>query len=66
MICGFPNWQKVVSYIKQSAELLRQKTSESANNALEIITEAISISRHSEKLVEMAAEALFLVYTEFH
>ncbi|KAI3514412.1 hypothetical protein L1887_12793 [Cichorium endivia] len=59
---GLHNAEKVVSYIKQSAELLRQKTSESAKNALEIITEAISISRHSEKLVEMAAEALFLLH----
>ncbi|KAL7586118.1 hypothetical protein Lser_V15G38712 [Lactuca serriola] len=58
---GLHKAEKVVSYIKQSAELLQQKTCESATNALEIIMEALSISCYSEKLLEMTAEAHFLL-----
>ncbi|KAI3782644.1 hypothetical protein L2E82_12697 [Cichorium intybus] len=59
---GLHKAEKVAAYIKQSSELLGQKTSESATNALEIIMEAMSISRNSDKLVEMAAMALFLLH----
>jgi len=48
--------------MNQSAELLQKKTLESATKALEVITDALSISRYSEKLLEMKGEALFMVY----
>lgn len=58
---GLQNAQKVVNYVNQSAELLQQKTLESATNALEVITKALSISIYSEKLLEMKGEALFML-----
>lgn len=45
----------------RSAKLLEQKTSEAASDALEIIVDALSISSYSEKLLEMKAEALYMV-----
>lgn len=53
--------QKVAEYIRRSSELLEQKTDDAALSALDLIAEAISISVYSEKLLEMKAEALFLV-----
>ncbi|KAI7755133.1 hypothetical protein M8C21_026003, partial [Ambrosia artemisiifolia] len=53
--------QKVVNYLKQSAELLQHKTYESATTALGIISEALSISCYSEKLLNMKGEALFVL-----
>ncbi|KVI12103.1 DnaJ domain-containing protein, partial [Cynara cardunculus var. scolymus] len=58
---GLQNAEKVVNYVNQSAELLEQKTLESATKALEVITEALSISCYSEKLLEMKGEALFML-----
>ncbi|KAL4571735.1 hypothetical protein LXL04_018500 [Taraxacum kok-saghyz] len=58
---GLQNAQKVVSCIKQSAELLQQKTSESAMKALDIIMEVSLLSSYSEKLLEMKVEAFFLL-----
>nr|XP_043622481.1 dnaJ homolog subfamily C member 7 homolog [Erigeron canadensis] len=59
---GLQNAEKVVSYINRSAELLKDKTIDSATNALEVITEALSISCYSEKLLEMKGEALFMLH----
>lgn len=47
--------------MKQSAELLKQRTTDAAVTALEKIAEGLSISSYSEKLLEMKAEALFMV-----
>lgn len=53
--------QKVTEYINCSGKLLEQKTSEAASSALERINEALSISSSSEKLLEMKADALYMV-----
>nr|XP_043620179.1 dnaJ homolog subfamily C member 7-like [Erigeron canadensis] len=59
---GLQNAEKVSRYINQSAELLKNKTVDSAANALEVITKALSISYYSEKLLEMKGEALFMLH----
>ncbi|KAI3801302.1 hypothetical protein L1987_29406 [Smallanthus sonchifolius] len=59
---GLQNAEKVVSYIKEVAELLQLKTFESATTALELVKEALSISPYSEKLFEMKGEALFMLH----
>nr|GEX28782.1 hypothetical protein [Tanacetum cinerariifolium] len=56
---GLQKAQKVTDCLKLSAELLQQKTYESATKALGIIAEALSISCYSEKLFNMKGEALF-------
>lgn len=53
--------QKVVEYTNRSAKLLDQRTTDAALTALEIISEAMSVSLYSETLLEMKAEALCLV-----
>lgn len=53
--------QKVAECMKQSAELLKQRTTDAAVTALEKIAEGLSISSYSEKLLEMKAEALFML-----
>ncbi|XP_071720787.1 uncharacterized protein [Rutidosis leptorrhynchoides] len=58
---GLQNVEKVVSCINQSDDLLQQKSIESATKALEVITEALSISRYSERLLEMKGEVLFML-----
>lgn len=51
--------------MNRSAEILQKKTSSDVENALEFIAEALTISPCSEKLLEMKAEALFLVCASF-
>ncbi|KAK1577810.1 hypothetical protein Q3G72_025060 [Acer saccharum] len=58
---GLQKAQKVAECTNRSAELLGQKTLEAASDALEIITEALSTSSRSEKLLEMKAEAMCLL-----
>ncbi|KAI3514411.1 hypothetical protein L1887_12792 [Cichorium endivia] len=58
---GLQKAQKVSDYLKLCAELLEQKTNESANNALGTITDALSISCYSEKLLNMKGEALLVL-----
>ncbi|GAB2295567.1 hypothetical protein Dimus_029728 [Dionaea muscipula] len=58
---GLQNGQKVMDYINRSAEFIRQRTSEAATDALELIVEALVISPYSEKLLEMKAQALCLL-----
>lgn len=53
--------QKVSECMNHSAEMLQRKTSSDVFSALEFIAEALTISPCSEKLLEMKAEALFLV-----
>lgn len=54
-------WQKVAKCTNRSTELLEQRTFDAALSALEIIDESLSISLYSEKLLEMKAEALYMV-----
>ena len=54
-------FQKVADCTDQSAKLLEQKNPDAALSALEIISEALSISPYSEKLLKMKVEALIMV-----
>ncbi|XP_076890050.1 uncharacterized protein LOC143541009 [Bidens hawaiensis] len=58
---GLQKAQKVANHLKQSAELLQQKTYESATTALEIISDALSVSCYSEKLLNLKGEALLVL-----
>ncbi|KAI7980301.1 hypothetical protein LOK49_Contig169G00006 [Camellia lanceoleosa] len=58
---GLQNAQKVAERMNQCAELLRQRTSNTAISALEIISQVLSISSYSEKLLEMKGEALLML-----
>lgn len=58
---GLQKAQKVSDSIYHSAELLQRRTSSDAERALEHINEALMISMHSEKLLEMKAEALLML-----
>lgn len=49
-----------------AAELLKERVSDAAGTALELISKALSISLYSEKLLEMKAEALCLVIYFFN
>lgn len=49
--------------ISLSTKMLEEKTSDAATRALEMLSEAISISKFSEKLLEMKAQALHMVCT---
>ncbi|XP_031115831.1 uncharacterized protein LOC116019679 [Ipomoea triloba] len=55
---GLQKAEKVAENLRQSAELLQQKTFDAARSALEIIAKALSISCYSEKLLEMKGEGL--------
>lgn len=54
--------QKVTECIKQSAELLQRKTSSDAECALSLITEALTTSAYSKKLLEVKVDALLVVF----
>ncbi|KAF5737668.1 hypothetical protein HS088_TW13G00556 [Tripterygium wilfordii] len=58
---GLQKAQKVAEFTDRAAELLKQRTSDAAATALDIISEALSISQYSEKLLEMKAESLCLL-----
>lgn len=53
----------MVECINNAAELLKKRTSDAAGTALELLTSALSISSYSEKLLQMKAEALCLVFS---
>lgn len=53
--------QRVDELTKHSAILLEEKSSNATSSALDAISEALSISSRSEKLLEMKAEALYMV-----
>ncbi|KAG9144903.1 hypothetical protein Leryth_027031, partial [Lithospermum erythrorhizon] len=63
---GLQKAQKVAEYMRRSDELLQQCSSDAANSALEVISEALKISCYSDKLFEMKGEALckLLMYEE--
>ncbi|KAH9789979.1 Heat shock protein DnaJ with tetratricopeptide repeat-containing protein [Citrus sinensis] len=58
---GLQKAQKVSECMQRSAQLLQNKTSNDAEIALGVIDEALFISSYSEKLLEMKAEALFML-----
>lgn len=47
--------------MKRTAELLEDRTHDSANAALDLIDEALSTCSYSERLLEMKVEALIVV-----
>ena len=53
----------MVKCINYAAELLKERTSDAAATALELVSKALSISLYSEKLLQMKAEALCLVFS---
>lgn len=48
--------------MNNASELLKERTSDAAVTALELVSKALSISLYSEKLLQMKAEALCLVF----
>ncbi|CAI9296414.1 unnamed protein product [Lactuca saligna] len=58
---GLQKAHKVSNYLKLDAEILEQKTHESATNALGTITDALSIISYSEILLNMKGEALLMM-----
>lgn len=55
-------WQKVSDYMIQSEEHLLKRTSDEVSRALQLISDALTISTHSDNLMEMKAEALLMVF----
>ncbi|PKA58579.1 TPR repeat-containing thioredoxin TTL2 [Apostasia shenzhenica] len=58
---GLEKAKKLDCFLKTSSVFLTKKTSCDATKALEIISEAASISPYSESLLEMKAEALIIL-----
>ncbi|XP_027926546.1 uncharacterized protein LOC114183653 [Vigna unguiculata] len=58
---GLQKAQEVLKCINNAAELLKERTSDAAATALELVSKALSISLYSEKLLQMKAEALCLL-----
>nr|KJB35955.1 hypothetical protein B456_006G135000 [Gossypium raimondii] len=58
---GLQKAQRVDELTKHSAMLLEEKSSNAASSAFDAISEALSISSRSEKLLEMKAEALYML-----
>lgn len=46
----------------QSEEHLLKRTSDEVSRALQLISDALTISTHSDNLMEMKAEALLMVF----
>ncbi|XP_059429535.1 uncharacterized protein LOC132163311 isoform X2 [Corylus avellana] len=58
---GLQKAQNVLECMNRSTELLKRGMSSDVETALEVIAEALMISSYSEKLLEMKAEALFML-----
>ncbi|XP_043725168.1 uncharacterized protein LOC122671794 isoform X2 [Telopea speciosissima] len=58
---GLQKIQQVAKHIDRSIELLRQRKQSDAKKVLQIVAEGLSMSPYSERLVEMKAEALFML-----
>ncbi|XP_075658269.1 uncharacterized protein LOC142628143 [Castanea sativa] len=59
---GLQKAQKVSVCMNRCAELMQRSTSNDAETALEVIAEALTLSSFSEKLLEMKANALFVLW----
>jgi DnaJ family protein C protein 7 len=57
--------QRVTEWVSQCKELLEKRASPEATTALELISNALHISPHSDSLKEMKAEALLMVCIPF-
>jgi DnaJ family protein C protein 7 len=60
-LCLYIFWQKISSFIHQSKEYLIKKAFDKIPSALQMISDALSISIYSDNLMAMKAEALLLV-----
>lgn len=58
---GLEKSQRVLECMKQSGELMQQRNLNAAVNALRVISEALTLSTYSEKLLELKAEALLML-----
>lgn len=58
---GLQKAQKVSVCMNRCAELMQRSTSNDAETALEVIAEALTLSSFSERLLEMKANALFVL-----
>ncbi|KAF7804056.1 DnaJ-like subfamily C member 7 [Senna tora] len=58
---GLQRAQNVAECTNYAAELLKERVSDAAGTALELLSKALSISLYSEKLLQMKAEALCLL-----
>ncbi|XP_042470132.1 uncharacterized protein LOC122052602 [Zingiber officinale] len=58
---GLQNAQQVADHMSQAEELLLKRTSDGVTKALQLISESLIISAHSEKLMAMKAEALLML-----
>ncbi|XP_011075360.1 uncharacterized protein LOC105159854 [Sesamum indicum] len=58
---GVQKAKRVAEYMHQAAELLQEGTEDAATGALANIAEALSISRYSERLLEMKGQALCIL-----
>lgn len=58
---GLQKAQEVVKCMNAAAELLKERTLDAAGSALELLTKALSKSLYSERLLQMKAEALYLL-----
>ncbi|KAI4363979.1 hypothetical protein MLD38_020128 [Melastoma candidum] len=55
---GLQKAKKVAEWMNASSIILEEKTTDAASKVVEIVSEALSISKFSEKLFELKAEAL--------
>ncbi|TVU19134.1 hypothetical protein EJB05_35268, partial [Eragrostis curvula] len=58
---GLDRVKRVADWISQSKELLKKRTSPEARTALDLISNALHISPHSDGLMELKAEALLML-----
>jgi len=62
---GLEKVKRVTEWVSQCKELLEKRASPEATTALELISNALHISPHSDSLKEMKAEALVMVCIPF-
>ncbi|KAL5059281.1 hypothetical protein RYX36_030885 [Vicia faba] len=58
---GLQKAQEVAKCMNDAAKLLKERTSEAGGSALELLTKALSKSLYSERLLQMKADALYLL-----
>ncbi|XP_074585999.1 uncharacterized protein LOC141841714 isoform X1 [Curcuma longa] len=58
---GLEKAQHVADHVGQAEELLHKKTFDEVTKALQLISESLLISTHSERLMEWKAEALLMI-----
>ncbi|CAL5193417.1 unnamed protein product [Lathyrus oleraceus] len=58
---GIQKAQEVAKCMNDAAKLLKERTSDAGGSALELLTKALSKSLYSERLLQMKADALYLL-----